>query len=283
VRNRSENGLQDVVLIRGRAVQYVGYLAPGGEAPVDLELSQAPFNYASPVSLLPLPEGVEDPTQSGYGYYGSEQSDSAQRDYNRRVQMLSTALEPLLTDERAADFTVLAVSWGPPPPSEFRVLDRSTRTEDLNVWTSRLQVTGGSEDQGRATNRTLPAMQYVPADNPAWQAFNVTSVRFSPFTSVQFRLPPGTQPGSLTLQYETQSGVKGNPVEVRAFNTRTGAWDELVIITDESSQRVSVPIRNPGDYTGPGGDVTLRLAPAPGSASSGIGFDTFTLLLNDTQ
>ncbi len=283
VRNRSENGLQDVALIRGRAVQYVGYLAPGGEAPVDLELSQAPFNSASPVSLLPLPEGVEDPTQSGYGYYGSEQSDSAQRDYNRRVQMLSTALEPLLTDERAADFTVLAVSWGPPPPSEFRVLDRSTRTEDLNVWTSRLQVTGGSEDQGRATNRTLPAMQYVPADNPAWQAFNVTSVRFSPFTSVQFRLPPGTQPGSLTLQYETQSGVKGNPVEVRAFNTRTGAWDELVIITDESSQRVSVPIRNPGDYTGPGGDVTLRLAPAPGSASSGIGFDTFTLLLNDTQ
>ncbi|MDQ5825913.1 MAG: hypothetical protein M3441_17095 [Chloroflexota bacterium] len=284
VRNRSENGLQDVVLIRGRAVQYVGYLAPGGEAPVDLELSQAPFNHASPVSLLPLPEGVEDPTQSGgYGYYGSEQSNSAQRDYNRRVQMLSTALEPLLTNERAADFTVLAVAWGPPPPSEFRVLDRSTRTEDLNIWTSRLHVTGGSGDQGRATNRTLPAMQYVPADNPAWQAFNVTSVRFSPFTSVQFRLPPGTQPGSLTLQYETQSGVKGNPVEVRAFNTRTGAWDELVVIADDSSQRVSVPIRNPGDYTGPGGDVTLRLAPAPGSTSSGIGFDMFALSLNESE
>jgi hypothetical protein len=126
-------------------------------------------------------------------------------------------------------------------------------------------------------------MQYVPADNPAWQAFNVTSVRFSPFTSVQFRLPPGTQPGSLTLQYETQSGVAGNPVEVRAFNTSTGAWDEVVVIADESSQRVSVPIPNPGDYTGPGGDVTLRLAPAPGSASSGIGFDMFALSLNDTQ
>jgi hypothetical protein len=284
VRNRSENGLQDVVLIRGRAVQYVGYLAPGGEAPVDLELSQAPFNSASPISLLPLPDGVVDPTQdSSYGYYGSEQSNTAQRDYNRRVQMLSTALEPLLTDERPTDFTVLAVGWGPPPPSEFRVLDRSTRTEDLNVWTSRLQVTGGSGGQGRATNRTLPAMQYVPTDNPAWQAFNVTSVRFSPFTTAQFRLPPGTQPDSLTLQYKTRSKVADNPVEVRAFNTRTGAWDELVVIAGDSSEQVSMPIRNPGDYTGPGGDVTLRLAPAPGSVSSGSNFDMFTLLLNESE
>jgi hypothetical protein len=284
VRNRSENGLQDVALIRGRAVQYVGYLAPGGEAPVDLELSQAPFNNSSPVSLLPLPTGVEDPTQSGgYGYYGSGESDSAQRNYNRRVQMLSTALEPLLTNERPTDFTVLAIAWGPPPPSEFRVLDRSTRNEDLNVWTSRLQVTGAAGDQGRATNRTLPVMQYVPGDNPAWQAFNVTSVRFSPFTGVQFRLPPGTQPGSLTLEYETQGSVADNPVVVRAFNVRTGAWDELVVIANASSERVSVPIRNPGDYTGPGGDVTLRLAPAPGSSSTGIGFDMFTLLLNESE
>ncbi|MDQ3927939.1 MAG: hypothetical protein M3328_02200, partial [Chloroflexota bacterium] len=282
VRNRGEAGLQDVALIRGRSVQYIGYLAPGAEAPVDLDLTQSPFNNSSPVSLLPLPPGVQDPTQYG-GYYGSEQSNGAQRNYNRRVQMLSTALEPLLTDERPSDFTVLAVGWGPPPPTEFRVLDRSTRTEDLNVWTSRLQVTGGSGNQARVTNRTLPSMQYVPSDNPAWQPLNVTAMRLNPFTTVHFRLPSGTQPGSLTLEYKTRAAPGDNSIAVLGFNIRAGAWDTLAEIAGGSPQEIRVPIPNPADYTGPGGDVTLRLAPGAGSSASLVSFDTFTLLLNESQ
>jgi hypothetical protein len=282
VRNRSETGLQDVALIRGRAVQYIGYLAAGNEAPVKLDLSQAAFNNTSPVPLLPLPAGVEDPSQYG-GYYGSGQANSAQRDYNRRVQMLSTALQPLLTDEPASDFTVLAVAWGPPPPSEFHVLDRTTRTEDLNIWTSRHEVTGGPQDQGRVTNRALPAMQYMPTDNPAWRAFDQSDVRLSPFTTVQFRLPSGTQPSSLALEYKARAVPAGNEVNVFIFNTRTGAWDTLTEIADAQPQESRVPIRNPGDYVGPGGDITLRLAPATGSSASTLSFDTFTLSLNNTQ
>jgi hypothetical protein len=178
---------------------------------------------------------------------------------------------------------VLALAWGPSPPSEFRVLDRTTRTEDLNVWTSRLQVAGGGEGQGRITKSTLPAMQYVPDDNPAWKPFDGSDVSLHPFTTVQFRLPQGTQPGSLALEYEARTSLAGNPLEVLAFNVRTGAWDRLAEIAGGQSQQMSVPINNPLDYTGPGGDVTLRIAPTVGSTATGIAFDTFTLSLNDTQ
>lgn len=284
VRNRSESGLQDVALIRGRAVQYIGYLAPGGEAPVDLDISRTPFNNASPVALLPLPQGVQDPSQSGgYYYYGGGQVSPAQRDYNRRVQMLSTALEPLVIDRPPPDFTVLAVAWGPPPPSEFQVLDRTSRTEDLNVWTGSLQVAGGPGSQGRVTNNTLPAMQYIPTDDPAWKPFDVSNVRISPSITVQFRVPPGTQPDSLSLEYEARTSLAGTPLDVLIFNTRTGRWDMLAEISGGQSQPASVPIQNPRDYTGPGGDVTLRMAHTVGVPTTGITFDRFTLLLNDTH
>ncbi|HET6314075.1 MAG TPA: hypothetical protein VFH60_09585 [Chloroflexia bacterium] len=282
VRNRGEVGLEDVVLVRGQAIQYIGFIGPGNQTPVKLNIAHAPFHTTSPVPLLPLPPGVEDPSQSG-GYYGGGQDSNQQRDYNRRVQMLSTALEPLLVNEPPSDFTVLAVAWGPSPPSEFRVLDRTTRTEDLNVWTSRLQVAGGDGGQGRITQGTLPAMQYVPDDNPAWKPFDGSEVSLNPFTTVQFRLPQGTQPGSLTLEYEARTSLAGNPLEVLAFNVRTGAWDRLAEISGGQSQQTSVPINNPLDYTGPGGDVTLRIAPTAGSTATRIAFDTFTLSLNDTQ
>jgi hypothetical protein len=281
VRNRGDVGLQDVALIRGNAVQYIGYIAPGKEAPVKLDISRAAFNRISPVALLPLPQGVQDPSTSG-GYYGGEEN-GEQRNYNRRVQMLSTALEPLLTTDPPADFTVLAVAWGPPPPSDFKVMDRTTRTEDINIWTSRLQVTGGQGGQGRVIKSTLPAMQYVPGENPAWKPFGWATVSFNPFTTVQFRLPAGTQPDSLTLVYKMHSSLAGNRVEVLAFNVGTGTWDTLAEVADDPSQQMSVPISNPGDYTGPGGDVTLRIAPAPGSPASEVAFDTFTLSLNGTQ
>jgi hypothetical protein len=280
VRNRGDTALQDVALVRGRAVQYIGFLAPGNEAPVKLDISRAPFNNSSPVALLPLPPGVQDPSQSP-SLYGSSQDNGKQRDYNRRVQMLSTAIEPLLVDEPPSDFTVLAVAWGPSPPAEFRVLDRTTRTEDMNVWTSRLQVGGGT--QGRITNGTLPAMQYVADENPAWRAFNGSDVSLSPFTTVQFRLPQGTQPDSLALVYKPRTSLAGNPLEVLAFNTRTGTWDRLAEIAEGQSQESSVPVSNPRDYTGPGGDVTLRIAPTVASTATEISFDTFTLSLNDKQ
>ena len=280
VRNRSETALQDVVLIRGRAVQYIGFIAPGNEAPVKLDMSRAPFNTTSPASMLPPPPGVQDPGQSPNYYYGSDQDNGDQREYNRRVQMLSTALEPLLVSEPPPDFTVLAVTWGPSPPTEFRVLDRTTRTEDLNVWTSRLQVAGDDTGQGRVTDGTLPAMQYAADDNPAWKAFNGSEVSLSPFTTVQFRLPQGTQPNSLALVYKPRTNLAGSPVEVLAFNTRTGAWDRLAQLEDNQSQQLSVPVSNPRDYTGPGGDVTLRIAPTAGSNATEVSFDTFTLALN---
>ena len=279
VRNRGEVALQDVALMRGQAIQYIGFIAPGNEAPVRLNLARGPFHASSPVPLLPLPPGVEDPSQSG-GFYSGGQDNNQQRDYNRRVQMLSTVLQPLLVDAPPADFTVLAVAWGPSPPGEFRVLDRSTRTEDLNVWTSQLQVVGGGAGQGRITQGTLAAMRYVPGANPAWQPFDGSAVPLNPFTTVQFRLPQGTQPDSLALQYEARAGLPGSPLEILAFNVRAGTWDRVAEIAGGQSQQANVPISNPRDYTGPGGDVTLRIAPAAGSTATGAAFDTFTLALN---
>jgi hypothetical protein len=282
VRNRSNAGLQDVVLLRGAAVQYIGYIAPGNEVPVKLDITRQPFNTTSPIWLLPLPQGVQDPSLPN-GSYNSSEENGAQRDYNRRVQMLSTALEPLLTTDPPSDFTVLAVAWGPPPPSDFTVMDRTTRTEDINIWTSRLQVAGGLGGQERVINGTLPAMQYVPGDNPAWKPFDGENVNLNPFTTMQFRLPAGTQPESLALEYKTPSSLAGDRVQVLVFNVGTGAWDPLAELADSPSQQLSVPIRNPGDYTGPGGDVTLRIVPAPGSSVSGVVFYRFTLLLNGTR
>lgn len=285
VRNSGNSSLQDVALIRGGAVQYIGSLAPGQQAPVRLSISNQTFDPGSPVAVMPLPDGVLDPTannpNSGYGGRLSNE----QRQYNRRVQMLETALTPLLVDTPPTDMSVISVAWGPTPPATFRVLDRTTRTDDMNVWTGHHIVTAGADQsKARLNNGLTPFSLYAPSANPAWAVPNNSSFALNPYSELRYRIPAGTQPRSLTVKYEVGVGLVGKPLDVLGYNVRTGAWDRLIALgTSGVPSKADFSIPTPADYASPDGSVALRFASTASSNIAEVTFSLFDLTLNDEQ
>ncbi len=283
VTNRSGSALQDVALLRGRAVQQIGYLAPGQQAPVKIEVVAAAYVAGSPVDLLPLPPGVQDPTQGNnlnyiVGFGSSKETSNEQRSYNRRVQLLNMELGSLLTDVQPEDMSVLSVAWGAPPTTDFRVM-QNVRNEDMSLWTGRHLVTGEGQGGGSLNKGSTPVSLYSPGKNPSWRPLDITDIPLEPYADLLYKLPPGTQPQNLTVRYQVSDRSKSEPVELQGYNRRTGEWDRLMRMrTMPQGGDFSIP--NPADYTAPGGDVTLRLVHEPGGTASAIGFSTLDLLLN---
>jgi hypothetical protein len=310
LRNRTNTPLQDVALVRGDAVRYIGYLAPGQQIDVRLSVSANRFNNASPGSLIPPPSGVFAP-QPGFSYpYSGGQGNSAeQRTYNRKIELLSAALYPLVADMPPIDLNVVVLAWGPSAPAAFGVDGYSTSSEELNVWAS-LAPVGVSANEAPALNSGLvPYSIYAPGNSPPlvpWNGSNalpnapggpgavptfpptvaptsvpsfgtptpagggtsapLPGIHVSPYADIQFRLPPGTKPDKLTFDYSIARISTDGDIDLMAYNVTKGSWDVVGTWADSSGGRVtstsgSLSIPNPVQYTGPGGEVTLRIQP----------------------
>lgn len=286
VLNKGNTPLQDVALVRGGAVQYIGALAPGQTAPVKLSISNQAFNPGSPVTVMPPPPGVQDPTGNNNNYgYNSGRVSNEQRMYNRRVQMLQAALIPLLWDAPPTDLSVLSLAWGPSPPASFTVLDHTSRTDDMNVWTGHHIVTaGGDLAKAKLGSGLVPSSVYAPSANPAWSVPTSSNVTLNPYSDLRYSLPAGTQPRSLTIKYDVAAGSESKQVEVLGYNVRTGEWDRLIVMGGGSQpHKADFSIPSPADYVSPDGSVVLRFTPTAGTKESYIAFSSFDLTLNDGQ
>jgi hypothetical protein len=117
----------------------------------------------------------------------------------------------------------------------------------------------------------VPSYVYLPRSNPAWLPVLPTSIALDPYADVPFRLPASVKPDSLDLSVKVGSS-SGN-VDVLAYNVRRGAWDRLGGLGSSSGGQTTnfvASIPNPADYTGPAGDVTLRLLSTTGKADLGL-------------
>ncbi len=279
LRNRTNSGLQDVALVRGDAVQYIGYIGAGSAAQVKLAVSTRAFDNGSPASILPPPSGVSANNGSGGGpgSYSNGSTSSGQRQYNRRVQLLNIALTPLLSNGPPTDLDVLAVAWGAHSPVSVNVEGHIARTEDLSVWTSRLPVAAGADQLPRLKAGSVPFWIYLPTTDPAWYSQLPSSgVTLDPYADMHFQLPPGTKPEhlSLVIPWALPEGV-----DLLAYNVQTGQWDSLVDTSYDRSHLIDLlSLPNPKDHTGPAGDVTIRLLSRSGKKNMDI--QTFEMALN---
>jgi hypothetical protein len=283
VRNRTGQPLNDVALIRGAAYQYIGLMAPGQRAEVKLSVTSLPFPASSsPTRLMPLPPGVVDPSSQG-GYYGSPSANTNnpdQRAYNRRVEFLNMALYPLLSESGPTNLDVLALAWGPSAPSDFRLTGHTAGYSEVNIWLNQLPVLAGQNPRMKAG--TVPFSIYAPGNEPAWvtKAPNVSSFTFAvnPYADILYRLPPGTRPARLALQWSFSASSQSNNAFLLAYNVRTGVWDRIGTLNSDQGGAPGIQI--PADYVGPAGDVTIRLL-----SQSGLQtwyFSSLDLMLNET-
>jgi hypothetical protein len=323
VKNVTTGPLDDVALVRGDAVRYVGYLAPGAQKDVRLAVSSGRFDNSSPVKLLPVPPGVIPPSfSSSSPYTGSQANTVAQRTYNRKVELLSVGLYPLVADQAPSDMSVIVLAWGPPLPANFEVEDHGTSTEELNMWAGVASVSSPAANEQPALHAgVVPYTLYAPGNNPpvlTWtgggplsspggplsvsggpapvpsavptvgsgtqqfvppavvaiggSAVQSLSVHVSPYADVSYRLPAGIKPDKLALSYDVAQASTTGDIELLAYNVITGTWDSAGTMqtnngTQTSTSHATVPIANPANYTGPAGDVTIRLLPVGGDTT----------------
>ncbi|HYP40334.1 MAG TPA: hypothetical protein VEX13_08230 [Chloroflexia bacterium] len=283
VRNRTGQPLHDVALIRGAAYQHIGLMAPGQRAEVKLSVTSYPFpTSSSPTNLMPLPPGVVDPSSQG-GYYGSPSTNTNnpdQRAYNRRVEFLNMALYPLLSDSAPTNLNVLALAWGPSASSDFRLTGHTADYSEANIWMNQLPVLAGQEPRMKAD--TVPFAIYAPGNEPAWvtRLPNNATINFTinPYADILYRLPPGTRPTRLALQWSFSVNSQANNVVLMAYNVRTGKWDRIGTL--DIGQGAVPGIQSPSDYVGPAGDVTIRLLSESGAQI--WNFTSLDLMLNET-
>jgi hypothetical protein len=320
VKNRSTGPLQDVALVRGNAVQYIGYIAPGEEVDVHLPVQNGIFNNSSPEQLLPMPAGVVNP-QSGYMYGPGQQiNGTAQREYNRRVNALSAALYPLLSADPPTDMEVVMVAWGPAPATRFALNGRSSQDKEENVWVSTAHVTAIEGDQASLDSALVPFTIYAPGNTPSllvmspgppapvpgaflypppatvapqvgvpqpvptyFPGLAATGISLTPYADFRYRLPVGVRPQSLLLSHSKGNATppsNNQPLDVLAYNVQTGSWDHIATLASPSDA-FQHALPNPSSYVGPAGDVTIRLRSSGSAASSLDG--VFQLSLNSTK
>jgi hypothetical protein len=313
VKNSTTGPLQDVALVRGDEVQYIGYMAPGEEANVRLRVETSIFKNTSPERLLPLPAGVVSSLQNGYYSNGAPNS-AAQREYNRKISALAVALNPLLSGEAPTDMNVITVAWGPTPSTRFTV-DGSNlgQEQEVNVWASTAQVDAAQGDQASLDSALVPYSVYAPGNNPSVMpmgngsylmyvpqggqgvpavpqpvptttgGFPVVGLNVAPFIELRYRLPKGVEPQSLYLRFSTSDSAPpraGSPLDVEVYNVQTGVWDQVATVSSLSG-KLEQAIANPVQYVGAAGNVTVRLRSLDGSVSGVNG--SFRLGLNSTK
>ncbi len=279
--NGGSEGLQDVALIRGGAVQRIGYMGPGADAPVKLEVSPLPFDNNSPAALLPPPPGVVAQSQGQAVPYAGSGISPEQRDYNRKVELLNAGLQPLVSADNPTSMDVLAVAWGPQAPSSLTVAGQSPRYEKTNLWTSRFTVSAanGSGSKPRLRAGSVPYTVYSPGNENGWSSSVPAILNLSPYSDIVVNLPAGTVPDNFTLNYAV-SGPAQSDIDWLAYNARLGKWYRLAGINSSgSSQSDSLELPAPADYTDQAGDITIRLLAKSGTPT--ISFSTFDLALND--
>lgn len=319
VTNNTNGPLQDVALLRGRAYQYIGFMAPGESVDVNLPVTSGIFDNSSPARLLPPPAGVSAPSSAYYG--GSNNRNPAQRLYDRKVELLSVALYPLVSGEAPTDLDVIMLAWGPSPSTSFGVQGYNTTSEEINVWSSTAHVKNST--QARLDSGAVPYAIYAPGNvssggsgvPPSVQQFigfmlnssstpipgggyNVirgsgslgsssavtysqiagenAKIQIFPYAELQFRLPGGTKPDSLTLRYLARQSADSELVSLSAYNTLSQQWDTLNNIDlAEAASVIHIPA--PKEYTSLSGEVTLRLQPTKPTTIDG----TFEMALNE--
>ncbi len=200
IKNRSTSPLEDVALVRGDAVRYVGYLAPGQQINVRLDVSSGLFDNSSPIKLIPPPPGVRPP-QSGqtFQFTNGQGSSAEQRTYNRKIDLLSAGLYPLVADEPPADMRVIVLAWGPTLPTNFDVAGHSTGNEELNLWTSVVPVGSAGSEQAVLPAGSVPYTLYAPGNKPSiivWNGSGTLSVVPGAVPSAVPPLPPGRTTGA---------------------------------------------------------------------------------------
>jgi hypothetical protein len=194
VKNITNGPVQDVALVRGDAVHYIGYLAPGAQQNVRLDVSSGRFDTSSPARLIPAPPGVNPPSPGAvYLSGGSQGNAAAQRVYDRKIELLSAGLYPLVADQAPADFNVIVLAWGPPLPANFEVEGHTTSTDELNLWADVVPVSSPVANEQPALRAGLvPYTVYAPGNNPTLLVWNGSGPLSS---SVSPGLPPTSVPG----------------------------------------------------------------------------------------
>lgn len=200
VTNRTNGPLEDVALVRGSALQYIGYMAPGESVNVNLDVESGIFDNSSPAEILPPPSGVTAPQYGGY-FTGNTSNNPAQRLYDRKVELLAASLYPLVSGEAPVDMKVVMVAWGPSPNTKFDVPGFATRTEELNVWTDLAQVKKGTQAR---LDSAVPFAMYAPGNSPSMLPMGQTGVDILGGQTVM----------SYTAQLSFGSGSQSQPVPV---------------------------------------------------------------------
>ena len=186
--------------------------------------------------------------------------------------MLNTALSPLIASDPPTNMDVIALAWGSDVPVSLAVDGHLDLSEEFNLWTSRLHVAVHDGDKPTLQAGAVPSWVYIPKEEPAWYS-GPPSARKSldPYADFMFRLPAGTKPDSLGLKVPVGSSSQSN-IDLMAYNTTKGQWDRLGNLgnTQQSTNFVT-SIPNPTDYTGPAGDVTIRLMSTSGRTDLDLG------------
>jgi len=110
------------------------------------------------------------PPSSSTVYFGSGSNgnSAAQRVYDRKVELLSAGLYPLVSDQAPADMNVIVLAWGPSAPNNFVVEGHSTSTEELNLWADLVPVSlPAGNEQPALSAGSVPYTVYAPGNNPS--------------------------------------------------------------------------------------------------------------------
>ena len=282
VRNISNAPLDDVALIMGGEAQYLGTLGPGEERPTLLRVSSEAFNDTLFAKVLPPPSGLLSGTLGRYPS-GTIGSTDEQRRYNRKWQALGLAVNNHVTFAPPTRMEVLALAWGEAPAGNFHAQGGS-RQESVTLWTSRAYV-GGDNAQGTSSLSAVPSSTYAPGNSPYWLAGDIqyipgVTLQLAPYADIILRLPPGSKPNTLRAAYRLASPLQSK-VNVLAYNPGTGAWTPIGELDGESANTSAsshLEIPTPALYTGPAGDLTVRLLPE--SANQTVSFVILEFGLN---
>jgi hypothetical protein len=233
------------------------------------------------------------PPQSGYSYgyqYGGSDMSAEQRTYNRKIELLGAGLYPYLGDLPPTDMRVTLLAWGPATPDPIAVERYTTSPEEVSLWVSQTTVRAGDQAGSPIQSGTVPYTVYAPGNATPWLAWGSRpggnwqlapgqafpqpmpttgtivgtpgSILLEPYAEVRYSLPPGTVARTLRLDYRFESDF-ALPIDVFAYNTRTGDWDNVGSIADEAQRKaVQLPITDATSYVGPSGDLTVRLGRA---------------------
>ncbi|MEO8288981.1 MAG: hypothetical protein ABI670_21430 [Chloroflexota bacterium] len=300
VKNRTNTPLQDVALVRGDSVRHLGFLAPGQQIDVRMDVSSRRYDNASPVNILPPPGSVSAPSAGvPYPYSGGQGNSPEQRTYNRKVELLSAALYPLLYDTPPLDMNVIVLAWGPSVPTSFDVEGHTTNKEELTVWADIAPITASGNDQAKLSAGKVPYIVYAPSNNPSWLPWNgdlslpnvssgpgpvptaspiypvtptpypgytppAQGVEVAPYADLQYSLPSGTRPDSLDFNYSIDAISTDGDIDLLAYNVESGKWDVLGTwpaagTSQTASTKGTLTIPDPAQYVTPGGSVTIRL------------------------